>query len=73
MMCVFSDININTGCFCSSTATQSHCGLLCLAILRVQDGSSFYDINENVFFDADGFKMDYVSALSLLVMVVRVA
>lgn len=25
------------------------------------DGSSFYDISENVFFDADGFKMDYVS------------
>ena len=23
------------------------------------DGSSFYDINNNVFFDADGFKMDY--------------
>jgi len=25
------------------------------------DGSSFYDISENIFFDADGFKMDYVS------------
>jgi hypothetical protein len=23
------------------------------------DGSSFYDIRDNVFFDADGFKMDY--------------
>eukprot|EP01043_Picozoa_sp_COSAG02_P036236 COSAG02_NODE_2641_length_8349_cov_2.610667_5_plen_87_part_00 len=27
------------------------------------DGSSFYDISENIFFDADGFKMDYVSLL----------
>lgn len=35
------------------------------------DGSSFYDINENIFFDADGFKMDYVSKTPAVLMLCK--